>query len=64
MVILMEIGELIDFPCDETPAYWVNVLVFCLAIIAVIFMMRSLRPTLVRTEDPNSVEVQVDERKK
>ncbi len=52
-----------DF-CDKDPVHWVNVLVFCLAIMAAIFMMKSMRPTLVRTEDPNSVEVQVDERKK
>jgi hypothetical protein len=55
--------ELQDFD-DKDPLHWIHVAVFCLAIMAAIFMMKSMRPTLVRLEDPNSVELQVVERKK
>ena len=41
-----------------------HVVVFGLAVIVVLFMMNTMRPTLVRSEDPNSVKLQVVERKK
>jgi len=61
MVILMEIGELRDFP-QKDPVHWVNVLVFCLVVVVVLIMGYTMRPTLVRLEDSNSAGLQVVER--
>lgn len=49
---------------QKDPVHWVHVIVFGLVVMVVLFMMNTMRPMLVSIEDPNSIEVQVDERKK
>lgn len=49
---------------EKDPLHWVHIIVFVFAVMVVLFIMISMRPTLVGAEDPNSVKLQVVERKK
>jgi hypothetical protein len=49
---------------EKDPLHWVHIIVFGLAVMVFLFMTNMMRPALVSTEDPNSVKLQVVERKK
>jgi len=54
-----------DFPCDceKGPNHLISVIVFILAVAAVVFLMSKNHPTRVGIEEPNTVMLQKDERK-